>query len=455
MRWNKANGYLFGKSIIFILTVLLVTICVFGTFSTEAATQTNQRDAGFGNTKIAYTAQNGLYIVNMKTARTDLIVKSSDIQTPVFSRDGKAVAYMLGQDLYAYSFENGKSKKLLSNATSFCQGQTGQFYASSQKTGIVTVEYNSAKAKTIVASAKDTYFNNLSLSPDLKLLAYDTVVSGVENQDRGGVWILDLNKNNPELIVQAEKMSENSMGLRPAAGKWTPDSSRLFIWMMSNSGSLSADGVGTALYDIKDSKLINLDTGALAYNENVTFANADKFALISGGSRSMFENKTISIFDLKTGIKPQNAAPMNKVTTTPYYSSDGSRLLFAASPAAAAGDEYKKQIATIFKRQIYMLMNNKYYQLTNSTAYRSEAPVFLKNNNYIVFARQNSKTEQSIWIMDSDGKNQIKLASWKYNDPEDNRATDFYGRINWSNMFSIYDDTRPQNTTKIPVVSIN
>jgi len=44
--------------------------------------------------------------------------------------------------------------------------------------------------------------------------------------------------------------------------------------------------------------------------------------------------------------------------------------------------------------------------------------------------------------MDSDGDNQKPLARWKYSDPNDDRAVDFYGRVDWSNMFNVFDDTK-------------
>ena len=80
---------------------------------------------------------------------------------------------------------------------------------------------------------------------------------------------------------------------------------------------------------------------------------------------------------------------------------------------------------------------------------------FLKNNNYIVFARVNANGEKSVWMMDSDGNNQKLLASWKYNYPNVAWSADFYGRINWSIMFAVFDDTKMENTSITPIEGEN
>lgn len=75
----------------------------------------------------------------------------------------------------------------------------------------------------------------------------------------------------------------------------------------------------------------------------------------------------------------------------------------------------------------------------------------MKEYRYRVFSKYRTKfrqhlviplTEKSVWMMDSDGKNQKLLAGWKYSDPNDDRSTDFYGRIDWNVMFAIFLEAR-------------
>ena len=101
-----------------------------------------------------------------------------------------------------------------------------------------------------------------------------------------------------------------------------------------------------------------------------------------------------------------------------------------------------------------MYIDGKFYAMTDDEKYRSEAPVFLKNNNCVIFVRVATDKERSIWIMDSDGKNQRQIAGWKYS--SDNTLNrDYYGRIQWNTMYDIYDDTKVSTAKKIPSDSVN
>ncbi len=399
------------------------------------------------SSKVVYAAEEGLYSTGLEGSKPVLLVKGSGIYRPVFSETGREVAYLQNDSLYAFDFKSKKSRTLAKSVDSFCSGKNEEFYVSLKQSGIVSVNAINSKRTTIVTAQKDTFFINLKLSPNGQFLAYDSVPDGVNNQDKGGTWLYDTKSKKSKMIVKASAMDHESMGIKPAAGNWSPDSGRIFIWLMSQSGSLSADGVGTAVYDVASGKLLELDAVALAYDENLNYLDRNNFALISGGSRMMFEAKTISLFDLQKGLSPESINIGNKVPSTPYYSADGKRLVFSASQATNPADDYKKQISSIAARQLYLRSEGKLYSLTNDGSYRSEAPRFLKDNNYILFARVSTNGEKSIWLMDSDGKNMKKLAGWKYKGPDD-RDTDFYGRIEWNNMFDVFDATENKNTGK-------
>ncbi|MCR4434446.1 MAG: DUF4163 domain-containing protein [Clostridiales bacterium] len=400
------------------------------------------KNAPFYGSKVAYAAEDGLYCAGVDDGKAALLVGGTGISTPVFSRDGKAVAYTKDGALYAYDFAASKARLLLEGVDSYCPGQNGGFYASSQKAGIVAVNPQTAESSILVPAEEKTSYMHLKPSPDFRYLAYDSVVSGADNQDQGGTWLYDVAAKRARMIIKAQKIEDASMGMLPRVGKWSPDSGKILIWLMPQSASLSADGVGAAIYDMADGKLTELKTRALAYDENVSFADSNTFAMITGGGRMMAEEKSLSQFDLGSSPTAKTLETSGMVPTTPCYSADGKSLAFAASPVAKAGDDYTSQMDAISKRQIYMYTGGKLFPLTQDPVYRSEAPVFVKNSHYIVFARVNADGEKSVWLTGNDGSYEKLLASWKYSDPEDNRAMDFYGRIDWRVMFGVFDDTR-------------
>ncbi|MDF2987316.1 MAG: antirepressor regulating drug resistance protein [Eubacterium sp.] len=407
------------------------------------------------NSKVVYAAEEGLYGTDLGGSKPVLLVKGSGIYLPVFSETGREVAYLQNDTLYAFDFKSRKSRTLAKSVESFCSGKDEEFYVSLKQSGIVSVNAANSKRTTIVTAQKDALFINLKLSPNGQFLAYDLVASGINNQGKAGTWLYDTKSKKSQQIIKAAAAEYDSMGIRPAAGKWSPDSGRIFIWLMSQSGSLSADGVGTAIYDIASGKLLELDAVALAYDENLNYLDRNNFALISGGSRMMFEAKRITLFDLQKGLPSESVDIGNKVPAAPNYSADGKRMIFSASPAAKPADDYKKQISSIAARQLYLRTEGKLYPLTNDGSYRSEAPGFLKDNNYILFTRVNTSGEKSVWLMDSDGKNMKKLAGWKYKDLNDPRDTDFYGRIEWDKMVAVYDSTEERSTVKMPLSAVD
>lgn len=384
--------------------------------------------------KAVYAAEDGLYCTDMDSGRRTLLTGGTGISKPVFSNGGESVAYLRDGNLYAYDFAASQSRLLLEKVDSFCRGKDYGFYASSEKNGIVAVNFRTAESPTIIPAEKDASYIHLALSPDGRLLAYEVSVSGVGNQGKGGVWIYDTGTKKSKAVAENTKAGADSLGTRSSVGKWSPDSGKLFLWLMSQSASLSADGVGTAVYDAAAGTLAELETGALAYDENVSFADSNSLVVLTGGGRETFKDKSLSRFDLENGPTARALETPGLIPAAPCYSADGKKLVFAASPEAA-----------LSKRQIYAYTDGGLFALTGDDKYRSEAPVFLNNNNYIVFARMDADGNKSIWLMDSDGSGPREIAGWKYADPNDLRSMDFYGRIDWSAMFDVFDGSKAPN----------
>ncbi|MCR4429816.1 MAG: hypothetical protein NUV45_02215 [Tepidanaerobacteraceae bacterium] len=224
----------------------------------------------------------------MDDGKVTLLVKGTGISNPKFSGDGNTVAFMQGGALHAYDFATSQARILLEGVDSYCPGKKGEFYASLQKAGIVAVNPQTAESSTIVPAGEDISYINLKLSPDSKYLAYDSVKSGVEGLDKEGIWLYDMSSKEAKMIV---KVTKEDYSVGPSAGKWSPDSGKILIWIMPRSASLSADCVKSAVYDVAGGKLTDLKTCALAYDENVSFADTGAFAMITGGGRSMLEAK--------------------------------------------------------------------------------------------------------------------------------------------------------------------
>lgn len=395
--------------------------------------------APFYQSKIVYEADDGLYCVYINNGESIQLVKGSGISKPLISCDGSAVVFVKDNNLYAYDFSTYQTKLLINNCLSYCTYKDDEFFASTQKNGIVMVDPKLATFWISVPSLNNVGYSSLKASPDFKYLAYSFTSYAIENKDSEGLWLLDTSTNQTRLIVKDEQNSESSLGTMSRAGKWSPDSKKIFVWLMARSASMNADGVSTAIYDLDINDLHWLDAAALAYDNNISFADSDKFAVIIGGGREMFENKYLEIFDKNNNYTTSDVEMTGMVTTSPCYSNDGQELVFVASPTAKDDGDYKTQIASTLKRQIYMYKDGKITELTNDNENGCETPIFL-DNNYIVFAKTSNGKDKSIWIMNSDGSNQRQIVQWGSKD--ENKAFDFYGRIDWSSRFTMFDNTK-------------
>lgn len=470
---NYKKNSVIGMIISFFIIASVLAGCATNPLG-SGSSLLNDGKKPFYDSKVAYVADDGLYYVNLSDGKNSLLIKGVDISTPVFSENGKAIAFKKGEDLYAYVFSNSQIKLLLKNVDSYCKAQGAEFYASSEKEGIVVINAETNKKTTVVPAEENTCYTELKLSPDYKKLAYykeqfEYVYDERSQQSNKmlaerGTWFYNTETKKSQLILKGIKNTETSDiagGTRPMPAKWSPDSNKIFMWILYTSGSTSTDGVPTAVYDLKKNKFISLDSNsgiALHYDENVSFASPTTFAMISGTERTTYIGKYLSLIDLNDVASAQIIETPGLVPATPYYSDDGKMLLFAASQAIDDGEyyteDYEKYITEIVNRQIYIQVDGKQYKLTNDKKYRSEIPMFLRNNNYIIFSRIKTDEEISIWIMDSDGKNQRQIAGWKYN-KENNLYRDFYGRINWKAMYDVYDDTKAAKSIKKPDDSNN
>jgi len=455
------------------ISAMIISLCIIVSIIIGYATNPlSNNNAPFYDSKVVYVAEDGLYYANISDGKGSLLVKGNDISTPIFSDNGKTIAFKQGEDLYAYVFSDSKTKLLIEDVISYCKAQGDEFYASSEKEGIVIIDAGTGKKTTVVPAEENTCFEDLKLSPDYKKLAYykeqfeyvydEKSQQNVKMLAERGTWLYNAETDKTQLILKGIKHTEttdSTGGTRPIPAKWAPDSNKIFIWILYTSGSTSTDGVPAAVYDIESGKLTRLDSSsagiALHYDENVSFASPTTLAMISGTERTTYRGKYLSIIDLNNGASAKIIETPGIVPSTPYYSSDGKKLLFAASQTIDDGEyyseDYEKYITEIANRQIYMQVDGKLYKMTNDKKYRSEIPVFMKNNNYIVFARVGIDGEGSLWIMDSDGKNQRKLVGWNSGDQIANvQKCDFYGRIDWNTIYDIYDGTKAAKSSKKP-----
>lgn len=295
-------------------------------------------------------------------------------------------------------------------------------------------------------------------SPDFHYLAYDVRVKDDRTDNRpegfgpyysGGLYILNCKTGKAAMVVEPIRATENWLGNDPEPGPWSPDVKTLWVWDKPQSGSLTADGVNGFFYHADTGQRTEYKSMLLAYNENISYSREGTAAMLAGAGREMFSDKSVDLVTDYSGsaAKSQEVeaiAEKGLVPAMPQLSADGSTLYFAGADRKTIG-------AYPLKRQLYSLKldpSQELRQITFDPEYRNENPILLKNQKDLIFGRANAKAydgKMEIWMASVDGKNEIKLAEWTEPENTDQwgpeRYNDYYGRGNWSSIFTIYDAT--------------
>ena len=430
---------------------------------------------------VLYAANDGLYLIRVlrygaddaddadAAVSTERLAEGTDISSPLFSSDGRTAGYLRQDGFYGCSIETGKEELLLNGALSFVPDGKEGFYASSRETGIVRVHMGREQEEVWKPEPVDGGWiqcEKLTLSPDGKKLAFARRRYVDRRKDPGlslfeqnqGIWMIQMNLEKEKklsVLIQIigeeppffERMEETDGEPYPYLwpAKWSPDSSRLFIWQDVLSGSMRADGIGTAVYDTVSGTMIDplgeQEEVVLPYNENVVFGEGNSLFLLAGAGREMALDKELVKIPPEKGAVHEKLKTPGLVPQSPQVSYDGKSIFFAASKELETGEQVEYPIW----RQLYRMENGHVAELTNDTEYSSEFPVLTGDGSVLVFGRVDKEGGMSIWSVGTNGSGLQKLADLEENISTDETNEhypagyeDFYGRGSWSSIMSVY-----------------
>lgn len=460
--------------------VATIAICLFFGFAIHSfAESVEQQQKGFK--VLAYAANDGIYCVSLNNGSNVKLVSGEGIRQPVFSSDRSAIAYLQEDALYVYRFGDQKKNLIAKDSLSFCKGKKDYFYVSTKRNGIVKVD-SKQNCEVILAAEKTKdgwiQYEKISVSPDNKLLAFAKrrYVDDRENPNIGnyeqcmGIWICDTSKKTAKDRLKQIQQGDipvfdflsnrnNLVYPMPWSGKWSEDSSKLFIWQDVMSGSMHADGIAGSVYDLKTKELIWLNENRnedsvidseqiayygrlLPYNENVKFTEDSQLVILNGGGRDMVSHKALQKIKLGIKIKYETLETPGLTPAMPNVTDDGGVIYFAASKSIKGKILDWNKVYPL-KRELYAYKEGKIIQLTKDELYTCESPVLSEDETQMIFGRINQTGNVSIWRMNVNGSGLKKLTDLKENINVDysnypNNYNDYYGRGSWSDMIAVY-----------------
>ena len=243
-----------------------------------------------------------------------------------------------------------------------------------------------------------------------------------------GIWVV-----SPDGGVRGEAF----LGDGTIAG-WTGDGRYLLLWEgLFGSPSLAADGVRLLAVAPEGGEPITVSKVMLPYDDFVAVepTDSDRVATISGGGREAWTMKDLIVGSLSAGDWAARSLP-DQAASSPSWSFDGARLVFAAMPAEDSGAMLQGEAAgqALMERRIWVLDigDGALTQLTRDEGYRDERPLWSADGSTIVFARLDESGHASLWMTLAEGGDPQQVVEELTPSPG---WFGYYGHIEWDLLF--------------------
>jgi Tol biopolymer transport system component len=382
--------------------------------------------------------KNELLLINLNgNKKNKLLDNNGSFARPLISPDKNHVAYLKNNSLYVTSIE-GNNTKIVDNIEmlSFTWKDKNRIIYSPTTGGLYLYDIVKKEHDDIL---KNQYnYQNITLQGNSKIYAeqylnYEKNGSAYR-EDFGVIEYNQATKEN-KIIIKSIPSGLNingNLGMYPIIAGKSVNSEYLFIFKHPHSGSMAADGVEFAAYDILNNKFIEYSPSiiSLGYKDNLSPDPLDDkyIAFILGGGREMGKNKKLVHFNILSG-NFDSLSPERETAMTPFYSKDGKAILYAASEEQQP-DEGPGQWLSGQKHYIYSIdsATKRIKRLTTNPKAFDFAPVFINDDN-IAFFRSDEKGNVSMWK--SENGNEVMLVDdLIFSNNTDYSIQNYYGHFN-------------------------
>jgi dipeptidyl aminopeptidase/acylaminoacyl peptidase len=396
---------------------------------------------------VAYIQDGDLWVKELPQGEAKRLTTSGNIISPRWSPSGQWLAYLEGDQLGVVG-RSGAGAKLLgkgSLVSQFAWSPTSDTLAySSRSGGLWTVGASNWLEQEIVANPEGSEgagVRGLAWSPDGEWIAYEWW-GGRTYQ---GLWKIPMAGGQPTELY-ASGFPETGEAI---LAEWSGDGRFLLFWQGDIlSASLLADGVPLYAVPAAGGTPVPLADTILVHPDFVAAqpAGGERVAIIAGGYRGAWTNKTLQVVLPATGEGETLTLP-DQVASSPAWSPDGQRIAFSAMPDE--GDLVGGEDARLgmMNRRIWVGRvgtESQPRRLTDDPAYRDEYPLWSIDGSHILFVRMNEQNQTSLWLL-SVGEAVPSLVADQLG-PLPGPASGwfgYYGHVEWDSLFDSWPAVTP------------
>jgi hypothetical protein len=411
----KINVEKLSLSILFLFVLCIPSGCYAKINTKEKSTNTFvlqnntlRKKADIKEMNIVVVRKNELLLISLNKKDENIILDNNGIfSRPLISTNRENVSYLKNNVLYITTnkIQHIKVADNVSQLSFSWQNEHSLLY-STISGGLYIYDVINKINKPYIQN--EFNYQNITLDNDGGIYAEKYKYfkkNGTDYINDYGVIYFDPVTKDEKIVIKSIPSKINTggdLGMYPIITGISKDNKYLYIWKHPHAGSLAADGVNLAIFDIFNNRLIeytNPNMISLAYSDNLSPnpINSRYLALIYGAGREMGNNKNLVILDILNG-KFQYLCPKGKVSMTPFFTNDGKTILFACSDEQKSITGGLTQWLLNGKHHIYSIdtTSNKIKQLTNSLHYFDFSPHFIDNKK-IIFFRSDKDENVSIW----------------------------------------------------------
>jgi len=428
-------------TMLFLITIGITSGCAQKTNKAKKSIETSMLlNTAIIKMNAVVVRKNELLLVSLNNKAENISLDSDGIfSRPLISPDKKQVSYLKNNILYITTDKLAHIKVADSmSQLSFAWQDKNVLLYSPTSGGLYFYDITS-KISTPYLKNKFNY-QNITLDSGGRIYAEKYLYykkNGSDYINDYGVIFYDPFTKKEKIVIKSipSKIDTGGhLGMYPIITGISKDDKYLYIWKHPHAGSLAADGVDLAVYDILNNKLIeytNPNIISLAYSDNISQnpKNSRYLALIYGAGREMFNNKKLVVLDILTG-KFHSLSAKEEVAMTPYYTSDGKTILYASSEKQKYVPDALNKWLLSGNHHIFSIdsTTKQIKQLTNNRNYFDFSPKCL-NNKDILFFRSDKDKNISIWKSENGRETMLAdgLIFYNYMDyPNQN----YYGHFN-------------------------
>jgi Tol biopolymer transport system component len=393
--------------------------------------------------KLAYVQGGDIWARSLPDGEPQRLTMDGGNRWPRWSSSGEWLAFRkTGPQAWLMRADGSGARPLAEGAhvSTFAWSPTADrlaYVAAGGELQIIGVD-DAGPATLVSAEPDQSGVGHIVWSPDGTWIAYEWWEQQAGALRYQGLWRVAAGGGVPEELYDS-RMPERGEAI---LNGWSGDGRFLLFWQGPvPSASMLADGVPLYALPVDGGAPVQLAEPVLLHSDFIASdpADADRIAVVEGGYRGTWMDKTVRVVRISAGDGAAVTAP-DEAVSSPAWSPGGRRIAYVAMPddGDLGGGDAARQ--GLMRRHIWVVAvegDSPARLLTDDSVYRDEYPLWSADGDRILFVRMEAEGSVSLWLVPADGGEPLSVADGLevVGGPPFDAWFGYYGYVGWQPLF--------------------